>query len=399
MFIFNFNEVCIIILLFSFGVLPAVLGVFGASSMAEGVVLSIFISFLALYKKSFDIFVFSKKFVFCFLFFVIYILLCNILIGSWSSKANFSAALVFFIFQFAYFFSKNPSLENGLNKRVILIIFAILVCVGFINVLTEFSIGKALYDKNKVLFPFGEPSHYALFFGPFFITTFCHVKRIGKIIILVLVSLLALKIESSTIFIYLFLALLLMARGSIYSFFVFTPVIFFVLYFLLQDDYYLSRVSLSSDSTNLTALVYLQGLQDAYNSFMSTSGVGLGFQMLGTQPISFAGLQIGYLMGGEYLNRQDGGFLAAKLIAEFGLFGFFILILYMKFFVKSYFILSDKKGVGVNCSFIFCLSCVYCAFVEFFVRGVGYFSPTIFFMIVSIFFLRRMSWGDKFFIT
>ncbi|MFM5343125.1 hypothetical protein [Aeromonas veronii] len=396
---FKYKDVYSAAILLLFGVLPPVLGsLFGASSMAEGVVVSISILAVFLYKEWFGFLIFNKRLLFFLLFFIVYVLICNIFVSDWNVKANMSAVFLFFILHFSYFLSKSKCLHDGVNYKACFIVLFVLVLIALFNIFTGFSFGLNFYGKGKAIFPFGEPSHYAIFLGPFFIAVFCQIRKSGKFILLVLMFLIVAKVASTTLFIYLFLALLLMLRSSLLLFLASIPLMIGSLVFIISNDYYYTRFIISPDSDNLTALVYLQGLQDAYQSFVSTYGVGLGFQMLGTQPISPAGMQIGNIMNGVFLNRQDGGFLAAKLIAEFGVLGIIFLLYYIRFFVKSFIFLSGVNVNGASGKFIFCLSCVYCAFVELFVRGAGYFTPTVFFLIVAVFLLNRTSWNEKHFI-
>jgi hypothetical protein len=113
---------------------------------------------------------------------------------------------------------------------------------------------------------------------------------------------------------------------------------------VLKYDYFYDRVLFwdAQSSKNLSSLVYLQGIQDAHYSFVSTKGLGLGFQQLGTQKLSEAGLILQELLNNNTgLNRQDGGFTAAKIIAELGLLGILILLMYLILAKKAFFYLYN----------------------------------------------------------
>ena len=306
-----------------------------------------------------------------------------------------------FLFIFSYFFSKESIFKEVVSHKCIIFIFWLLVTISFISIFTRFDVGLLFYGKNKVVFPFGEPSHFSLFFAPFFFMAVVLSRNaIVKAAYILIVAIIALLFPSATLLIYVILASAISIRLSKSSFLIFILVFVFAIYTIFSSDYFISRIILSNDSDNLTALVYLQGLQDAFYSIKSTYGIGLGFQMLGTQPLSPAGEQISYLMGGVELNRQDGGFLAAKVVAELGLYGVMILIFYLFFFLKSFFGLSKVNNslCYSDLNYIFSLSFIYASFVEFFVRGVGYFSPTIFFLIVSFFIYMRISKSRHFYV-
>lgn len=68
-------------------------------------------------------------------------------------------------------------------------------------------------------------------------------------------------------------------------------------------QYFSSRLNFSADSSNMTTLVFLQGIDDAYRSLMNTSGLGLGFQMAGTDQPGIYGYTIAHISG-SFLNRN-----------------------------------------------------------------------------------------------
>lgn len=170
--------------------------------------------------------------------------------------------------------------------------------------------------------------------------------------------------------------------------------------FVLSNEYFSSRLDLSADNQSATTLVYLQGVQDAVNSLSSTNGLGLGFQMLGTQPPSEYAYSIAKVMAdvnGE-LNRQDGGFLAAKLIAELGVLGIVLLILFMISSTKSLLRVRHIKFKSMNSQntkeLIFnCIIITFC--IEMFIRGYGYFSSGFFLFLIAVFYLAHSKSNTK----
>ena len=366
-----------------FGVFPPFADIFlGSSSMALGVFLSfILFSFLRVSRLK-DMLFLHKAIFFWLIFSFFYFSLQHIFIGFWGFKSYLSVLMLSLLSIFSCFFSKEILYRDAFSVKCLFLLFWMLIFIAFIAILTEFNMGRFFYGKNKAVFPFGEPSHFSLFLGPFFFMAIVLTKKtIVKFFYILIISVIAIFLPSATLLIYVILATVILMRFSKSSFFVFIPIFLLGIYIMLNNSYFLTRIILSNDSKNLTALVYLQGIQDAYYSMKLTHGIGLGFQMLGTQPISPAGVQISYLMGGGELNRKDGGFLAAKIVAELGVYGIVILTFYLLIFFKSFIGLSKvaRSPCDFNLAYIFSLSFIYASFVEFFVRGVGYFSPTIFF--------------------
>ena len=163
-------------------------------------------------------------------------------------------------------------------------------------------------------------------------------------------------------------------------------------YLINHVEYFSSRLSFE-DSQNLTTLVWLQGWQLAYLNFMDTSGIGLGFQMLGKSTTSYGNItdiMSSLLNGGQALNTEDGGFLVAKLIAEFGFVGIFIVLFYSFFLVKIVYRLRKlyKKQLLTDYEKrkLLAYGIIFSFFVEMFLRGYGYFSPGVFLFLTSVFY-------------
>jgi hypothetical protein len=302
----------------------------------------------------------------------------------------------FFILLFILITARNLANEMYLNgyfsNRDFVVVFYTLIFLAIISYFSSYYLSSLFYERAKGIFPFGEPSNFALFFGPFFLLYLFQLPNFLKQFLVILsVSLLAVSIESTTLLIYVALALLLFVRINTISLYLVVPLSIYGVYYVLNDPYFLSRVILTPDSGNLTALVYLQGLTDAYNALVDTNGLGLGFQMLGTQPPSEIFYQIQTVMGqgldGGGLNRKDGGFVAAKLVAEFGVIGIILLIAYLYLFFKVFLKLRRLIRVpnGFEPAYIFSLVFIYASFVEIFGRGVGYFSPSLFLFFTALF--------------
>ena len=250
---------------------------------------------------------------------------------------------------------------------------------------------------EKPVFPFSEHSHYALCVG-FFIVSIVSVSSTRWSLFLIFNLLaLALLYPNLTLLVFALLAIfvLCMRFSAIlyYSILITIPLMFFVLISLLINkyDYFSDRLDFS-DINNLTTLVWIQGWELAYLNFMNTHGLGLGFQALGMSTTVLPHTSdIIYGISGKYNNLYDGGFLASKVISEFGLIGLFISFYYIfslfKFVLydylklkKLYKIAPKKLDDYLNKTILF--KTMLLAFsVEYFLRGYGYFSPGLLFVI------------------
>lgn len=240
------------------------------------------------------------------------------------------------------------------------------------------------YERAKPTFLFSEPSHFALAVAPFFI--YCLKLRVkywkqGLLFFI----LWALYIQNFTMIVVLTLAILCAFSSIIYA------VIFFVLAFLsiylfsLDISYFTERINFSTETDNLSALVFIQGWENAILTLGETSFLGCGFQQFGiTSSAGEATDKIGYIYEGGALNIFDGGTSASKLIGELGLFGVALLGIILIKAYKSFFWLKKTNAFSVSKIAVFKNCVAISILVEFFFRGVGYFSVGIFIYIVTI---------------
>jgi len=286
------------------------------------------------------------------------------------------------------------------------VILLILFLFGWYEILIEF---RYLGYENlvKPIFPFSEHSHYALAVG--FVGFMVGVTSGYKVRILVSLNyfLQALIFPNLTLLVYAFLSILMffpINKAFIISIFVLLISITFGIYYISPEagviDYYSSRITLNESTKNLTALVYMQGLQDAWSSLVETSGMGLGFQMMGLSGgLGEIGERILLLTGREF-NVTDGGFIAAKIVTELGLIGIFVTIFFFyrlgKSFVFIYKININKLNKYTHKDLHVMLHGAVCAFsVEFFLRGFGYFSPQLFILFILILMVRRLNFSQR----
>ena len=161
-------------------------------------------------------------------------------------------------------------------------------------------------------------------------------------------------------------------------------------FILVKFDYFISRINITSSSDNLSALVFLQGWQMAFNYFIQTNGIGVGLNNFG---INYSGGEIQNKIFEQFsfegINLLDGGSIGPKLIGEFGLVGLFLLgvFLYKAFYAFIRLRQISRSNLNVAPS-IFFTCVIFTGFIELFFRGFGYFTPTFFMLIVALFFYK-----------
>lgn len=248
---------------------------------------------------------------------------------------------------------------------------------------------------GKPAFPFTEPSHLALTFAPFLIYQ-CVVSRLpmklvwlagtlGVALILQNLSLVAtVGVAAVCCLPGLWLAAgLLVVTGAVGS---------------LDLTYFTDRLDFSAQTTNLSALVYIQGTELMDAALRATSGWGIGFQQLGIAPINVPTSDLIYRLTQDDSNLRDGGFQAAKLIAEMGGIGLVIVLCYTWIAARAIMMLRRNDAASrAEPLRMFVLSLIASFSVEMFMRGLGYFSGTAMLQVVALLlvteggFLRRTS--------
>ena len=369
-------------------------GYFNFSSFAFGLFFATFVIFIVIgrfYYVDFSflvlIFFFAVHLFFSFLFFDL------------NYKALFSFVPFLFLVYSSYLFSRylfySPHFFLAFERSISWVLFLFLF-IGVVTIFSGFEFGKFFYNTHKPMFPFKEPSHYALAFSPLYGFFVLRSGAFISLCVFLVAFLIALLAQSFVLLVVATSFYLLSIANKIFFIPVFFAVIFAVFLLVLTNNYFYERVLFDISSDNLTALVYLQGVQDAYNSIVNTYGIGLGFQMLGSQDPSYAHYRIlevrGTVETGAGLNRYDGGFLAAKIIAEFGVFGIFFSCYYLYLMIFSCFVFFKQNDFEIrkmNPLTVFSFVCIISFSFEFFIRGVGYFSPGFFLFMLSFFYLKK----------
>lgn len=239
-------------------------------------------------------------------------------------------------------------------------------------------------EYPKSVFPFTEPSHFALFLTPMLIAACSTSSKHLRILFI------GLALAETAI-----LQNLTMAVGCLIAAITCLPLRHLLLLLLLAVPsiaafdlaYYMNRVNFSEENTNISTLVFLQGWQLLEEAWDKTHGFGLGFQQLGVNGSEVdAALLIQSLVGDDQ-NLKDGGFSTAKIVSEFGVFGVAILAAYAVAAIKSFLLLRTPATSNrlIHPIHLIAASLVVGYTVELLIRGGGYFTPSAFLMLVGLF--------------
>jgi len=337
-----------------------------------------------------------------FLIFILHILVQNTFNGFSHLKAFISIGIAIYFVTVAYLtiWSIKEKVDTTILLKSINLLVYFLIFIAFFNIFTEYRLAIML-GRVKEVIPFGEASHFALYAGVFFIIFFIFSRNIlYKIAILLVDVVLAILFPNTTMLIFAILMSLLLLKFNIKNIVVFV-IALIVVFNIFQSDYFAERIDLSGDSDNLSALVYAQGVDYAKKSLVDTHGLGIGFQMMGTQETSAISRQIIYILShsnfGQGLNRNDGGFLAAKIVTEFGILGIILLFAYIYLFIKSFFILRkvirDRNYIDTKLALMYAI--IFSFFVYVFVRGSGYFNPVVFLFLIALFYTFKFTAKEK----
>lgn len=356
-----------------------------ASSHALGLFISIFLLYIFYFFINPKIPIFNNGdfYLLGLLFLLSHVMLTLFLSNGNVARSIFSIVLVFFMIYGALIFSNLIVKINSVFVHQILIGFFIFMILLWMVSLLEVGF---LTSHHKSIFPYNEPSHFSLFFSPLFFYVACISRGKFRIVIIVFSLVLGILMPNLTIILSAVLIGLILYRYHFLILLSLIGVSFF--YFYSDTSYFIERLDFSDENRNLSVLTYLQGWELSWKHFISTNGLGIGFQQLGFIPISTEYGDIIFSIIGDSMNVKDGSFTAAKILCEFGLFGLLFIMYYFKIFVSSCRMLNtfsnDKK---IDSFYIFASCSIVTYFLEIFIRGIGYFSQSTFLFITSIFIL------------
>jgi len=134
-------------------------------------------------------------------------------------------------------------------------------------------------------------------------------------------------------------------------------------------------VAASTETDNISSLVYVQGWQDASANFTRTHGLGLGFNMMGCHPLPDVLARRALAIAGlEELNATDGSFLFGKMVSEAGFGGILFYIAITVWWIRLekriplYAEDADRLAATAQAALIFCF------LASSFIRSGSYFN-------------------------
>lgn len=321
---------------------------------------------------------------------------------SGEARSLSAVALIVAFLTIPLFASKLAKVEWGELERSLSLLIHVLALVGWIGLAYKiFLVGGE--HKIKYPFPFSEPSFFALCYGMFAVGySFVASKRFIFYMVLNML-LFSFLFPSLTFLLFVVIVLGVMIarlRASCFfiGIFIVPMIVLSVGFYLVQDIQYFSDRLSFSGAENITTLVWLQGWDLSYINLNATGWRGLGFQMLGYEGTELS--EISYKLEditGKFMNLTSGGFLAAKIISEFGFVGVIAALVYVLFLV--YFFV--KVGVGSSYKLkddeakkkLVFQGLVLGYIVEFFFRGYGYFSPCLYILLAALMAVWHMGEG------
>lgn len=275
--------------------------------------------------------------------------------------------------------------------RAVAIARWVMVAIALLSIAGFAPRGGAFWEKP--VFPFTEPSHFAVSFAPLLLEACVRNDGWRRLAWLLLGFAFAYFLEN-----------LSLVGAVLIAAFVSLPlsrplpwiVAIFAALTLFSLDYFSERLDLegydSSFGTNLSVLIYLQGWELMLGSVEQAHGWGVGFQQLGVGHINSGASDQIYRLLGQDLNIQDGGFVAAKIVSEFGIFGFvagiLFIILAIRFGLRLRKISSRPELATAGYMFALCAICGYT--LDMFFRGLSYFSASSLLFVSACFYLRSL---------
>ena len=282
----------------------------------------------------------------------------------------------------SYVLQQAPSFHVDRGVKICLGIMCLLAILPTLGVVVP---PPSSFGGNylKPIFPFTEPSHFALLFIPFYMYSCVATTKLTRSFLLFLGFAIVLLLENLTLSVGWLMVALVCTRGTIIVF----SVISFLAYATRADlSYYTDRLDFSGNVVNLSNLVYVQGWQMLIDSLNRSVGFGIGFQQLGLSDSSASATEIIYSLLGSYSNILDGGFTFAKLVSEFGVVGlmFSILLLVVCLLSIRMLRIAAKAPGSLSPLLMFSHAVLVGYSIEFLVRGTGYFTGSAILLVCSL---------------
>lgn len=265
--------------------------------------------------------------------------------------------------------------------RAIVIILFLVALVGLAGVGPPPLFGDAW---RRPFFPFAEPAGFALPFCPFFIYACATAAPRRRLLLLVLGAAGLALLHTLTLAVAIGLAAAVCLRKRELVLFLAVAVGILA---QVNLSYYTERLDFAGETDNLSTLVYLQGWQMLLEGLENSNYIGLGFQQLGVEGTDVTAAQaIRAMRDGEDLNILDGGFLFAKLGAEFGVFGIIVTLAFLVRAYRSIMLLRDvaRRGRSVRSVEILAHAIVVTFLIHLFIRSGGYFTGEAMMTVVAL---------------
>lgn len=285
--------------------------------------------------------------------------------------ARFSAALIPLVLTLGGALALAAAIRSASAEQILAaswVSFTVLCAIILLKVAGLQPRGSAL---PKSTFPFTETSHFALAFGPILLYRCTTAAKRRRDLWLAFAVALAIVVKSGTL---LAIALMAAVIGRRVLLALLGVAIVSAVGLSVELKYFTSRVDLSDKSSNLSALVYLEGWEMLQDSLERSSGWGVGFEQLGLSGTNVTAAEsIRRVTGGEDFNLTDGSFVLSKLGSEFGVAGLLLVLGYCLLALRSLRLLRAGTG-SANENLARCIVVGYA--VDMFVRGTGYFTQS-----------------------
>jgi len=281
--------------------------------------------------------------------------------------------------------------DAAVIDRAVLIIMIGYAVSGLLSVI---GLQPPGFYGEKPTFPFTEPSFLAFTIAPVLIY-FCVTRSFfWRWTAVGLVAVFAVTVSNLTTVATCMLAILTFARWWQIGIAVAAG---YLVWPYVDQDYFVDRVTLTVETVNLTALVYLQGWQLLEEALQVTNGWGRGIQQLGVgYTNTIASYRINQIMG-EDVNLRDGGFLLAKTGSEFGVLGLLAIAALTVF--AGFTLLRLRAFAHGKAEFsratILAYSSVVGSMAEIYLRGSTYFTGTVLLLAASIVYLAHSRKGRR----
>jgi hypothetical protein len=280
-------------------------------------------------------------------------------------------------------------------SRIARFAFFVLTLLGFGAVAGLPSLGHL---TSKPVVVFSEPSVFSFVYLPFLIFMVATTTRGRQLLYLGAAFALAAALQNLTLLIgVLGTSCLILRRTQIV---ILAAALAVALSFLTLDlSYYAGRLDLSGDSDNMSTLVYLQGWERAALNITETRGLGVGFQQFGyVGSLGTVLDRIAEMSNGAALNLYDGGSTGSKMIAELGIAGVVLLVLFLRLLARGFMLIRKAQRLpraqrDVRRIFFFSFIIAYGS--ELLIRGNGYLSPSGTFILAALFAVHKLGVSEQ----